>query len=409
MKCLASIETGAERWRSVLRLITLTGVLLLIILSNACSPTGELSMDSLLTATPCSTPDADGEIEICATGELESPLTEIPQVGPQAVLSPEPTGLPASPTSLPPSPTPLPVPSAIPTLAACDLDLCTFSSSLFLARPIAQSDNPRVDPTYRFGSTLSGQKEPHHGVEFPNSFGTTVLSAGDGVVVVAGTDFDPTSERGVWPITYYGPYSNFYGNLVIIQHQAPPELAQLFPELSQPVYSLYAHLSQIAVQVGEQVTAGQEIGRVGMSGIAEGPHLHFEVRLGAETYASYKSSHNPELWLQPNPDENGQLLGALAVRFVDSYGGYIEVPSIVIEHLPDGPDQPKDPAKPALQISLITYEEKGLRGQPPFTESLGISDLPPGWYRINYPRNGVQKVLVQVLSGQLTLITIRLE
>jgi murein DD-endopeptidase MepM/ murein hydrolase activator NlpD len=227
--------------------------------------------------------------------------------------------------------------------------------------------------------------------------------------VVAGTDIDPTSPRGVWPITYYGPYYNFYGNLVIIEHQAPAGLAQLFPELSQPVYSLYAHLSQIAVQVGEQVEAGQEIGKVGMSGIAEGPHLHFEVRLGAETYTSYKSSHNPELWLQPNPDENGQLLGALAVRFLDSYGGYIEVPSIVIEHLPDGPDQPKDPANPALKISLVTYEEKGLRGQPPFTESLGINDLPPGWYRINYPRNGMQKVLVQVLSGQLTLITIRLE
>ena len=54
-------------------------------------------------------------------------------------------------------------------------------------------------------------------------------------------------------------------------------------------------------------------------------------------------------------------------------------------------------------------KRKGLRGQPPFTESLGINDLPPGWYRINYPRGGMQKVLVQVLSGQLTLITIRLE
>jgi murein DD-endopeptidase MepM/ murein hydrolase activator NlpD len=220
---------------------------------------------------------------------------------------------------------------------------------------------------------------------------------------------DPTSPRGVWPITYYGPYYNFYGNLVIIEHQAPAELAQLFPELAQPVYSLYAHLSQIAVQVGEQVNAGQEIGKVGMSGIAEGPHLHFEVRLGAETYTSYKSSHNPELWLQPNPDENGQPMGALAVRFLDSYGSYLEVPSIVIEHLPDGPDKPKDPANPPLQISLVTYEEKGLRGQPPFTESLGINDLPPGWYRINYPHDGMQKALVQVFSGQLTLITIRLD
>jgi murein DD-endopeptidase MepM/ murein hydrolase activator NlpD len=387
-------------------LLKIASLVFILTLPAACSPVaGSLNLP---TSTPCATSEANGEIKICSSSEpaatqMALTVTDVPQVGPQPAFLPGPTELPPSPTAPPPAPTLLPSPTAVPTLTPCTSDVCTFSASLFLSRPIASTNNPRVDPTYRFGSTLSGQKEPHHGVEFPNPFGTPVLSAGDGVVVVAGDDLQPTSLRGVWPITYFGPYSNFYGKLVIIEHTAPAALAQLFPDLAQPVYSLYAHLSEISVQVGEAVTAGQQIGKVGMSGIAEGPHLHFEIRLGAETYTSYKSSHNPELWLMPNPDENGQPLCALAVRFIDPYGGYIEVPGISLEHLPAGPDQPSD-----LQIHLITYEEKILRGQTPFQESLGINDLPPGWYRINYPRGGMQKVLVEVLSGQLTLITIRL-
>jgi murein DD-endopeptidase MepM/ murein hydrolase activator NlpD len=42
---------------------------------------------------------------------------------------------------------------------------------------------------------------------------------------------------------------------------------------------MYAHLSQVGVRVGQWVEAGQRIGRMGSSGEATGPHLHFEVRI----------------------------------------------------------------------------------------------------------------------------------
>ena len=45
------------------------------------------------------------------------------------------------------------------------------------------------------------------------------------------------------------------------------------------VRTMYAHLSRVGVQVGQRVGAGERVGRVGATGDANGPHLHFEVRL----------------------------------------------------------------------------------------------------------------------------------
>jgi lipoprotein NlpD len=87
----------------------------------------------------------------------------------------------------------------------------------------------------------------HEGIDMKAPTGTPVLAAADGEVLYAGD-----KVRG-------------YGNMVVLQHAGD-------------LLTVYAHNSLLLVHVGDRITAGQEISRVGETGHATGPHLHFEVR-----------------------------------------------------------------------------------------------------------------------------------
>jgi murein DD-endopeptidase MepM/ murein hydrolase activator NlpD len=109
----------------------------------------------------------------------------------------------------------------------------------------------RTDESSGFGwrdDPIRHRRQFHSGADFRSQPGVEVLAAGDGVVVFTG-----------W---YYG-----YGQMIDVDHGGG-------------VVTRYAHLSRISTKKDATVTAGQPIGRVGMTGRATGPHLHFEVRLG---------------------------------------------------------------------------------------------------------------------------------
>lgn len=97
-------------------------------------------------------------------------------------------------------------------------------------------------------SSLYGPRweRTHHGIDIAAPVGAPVAAARPGKVLQAG-------ERGG------------YGLCVELLH-------------ADGETSRYAHLSQIGVVVGEQLLQGQALGRVGQTGHATGPHLHFEVR-----------------------------------------------------------------------------------------------------------------------------------
>ncbi len=89
----------------------------------------------------------------------------------------------------------------------------------------------------------------HKGTDYAASHGTPIKSVGEGKVIFAGV-------------------KGGYGNTVVIQH-------------GQSITTLYAHMKRFAkgIRVGSRVDQSQVIGYVGSSGLATGPHLHYEFRV----------------------------------------------------------------------------------------------------------------------------------
>jgi murein DD-endopeptidase MepM/ murein hydrolase activator NlpD len=263
------------------------------------------------------------------------------------------------------------------------MNWCVYPGHFWLQRPISAVFNNRVDETYRYGSTQSGTREAHHGVEMNNPIGTPVLSSADGVVLVAGDD-----QKIV-----YGPYLDFYGNLIIIQHD--------FPQYNQKLYTVYGHLSMINVQQGQLVKVGQKIGEVGVGGAAIGSHLHFEVRSGQN---SYDHTSNPELWLQPLINEQRKPInGVIAIRLTSEKGTVYGV-SITIEPL-----SPEiiDPNKPQMYAETYAFATPA---QDLWNENLVVGDLLPGEYRIIFERSGkIYRNNTVIRPGELTLLTIKVD
>ena len=313
--------------------------------------------------------------------ELAPTLAPIASPLPGASATPSLTFTPAA--SLAPTLTKTPSPSPVP----CDpaADFCIVTSHFLLARPIAPLWMDEFDPSYLYGTTQNGAREPHHGLEFENASGTPVLAAADGVVAVAGKDDQ----------VVYGPTANFYGNLVVLEHH--------FPGIIQTVYTLYGHLSRIDVQVGQLVRTGDRIGAVGSSGEAIGSHLHFEVRLGNN---DYDSNRNPLLWLKPLKAQDGSRLGVLAGRLQDAQGNPIHTRGLNIQYYPD----PAGSVEGTYPTETYAPEKHPVRGDDVWMENFALGDLPAGAYRLSIVWAGkVIERTVQVQPAALTLVTITLK
>jgi len=260
------------------------------------------------------------------------------------------------------------------TPVACDpfaVDFCITDGHFILQRPVQPPANDSVDSTYPYGSTANGTREPHHGVEFVNESGTPVYAAADGMVIFAGPD-----EEAI-----YSPWKNYYGNLVVIKH-------------NDGLFTLYAHLSKIDVQAGQEVLAADKIGEVGRTGAAIGSHLHFEVR--RRDVQDYFAAQNPELWLAPNKDGRGKLLGTLMISSVDQ-GFDFQYAEFTIDYHPDR-NQPR-----VKSYYVTTYTRDMMTGD----ENAALGDLPSGDYRIALKYNGqLYERWVEVESGKLTQVVI---
>jgi septal ring factor EnvC (AmiA/AmiB activator) len=115
----------------------------------------------------------------------------------------------------------------------------------------------------------------HFGPEKHPKWGTVTLNNGIDIEAEVGS---PVRAVAKGRVDYTSEDFGTYGEMVILNH-------------GDGYYTLYGHLSEILVSVGQQVAPGQVIARSGESGSLKGPIVHFEVRKGGTPL-------NPEDWLQ---------------------------------------------------------------------------------------------------------------
>lgn len=133
----------------------------------------------------------------------------------------------------------------------------------FLRIPV---DFTRISSTFSAARLhpILGLMRAHKGVDYAAPTGTPIHAAGDGVIKYRG-------------------WENGYGNFVVIQH-------------SGSISTAYGHMSRYGTEkLGQHVTQGQIIGYVGMTGLATGPHLHYEFRVNGV-------QRNPQSVTLPKPE-----------------------------------------------------------------------------------------------------------
>jgi murein DD-endopeptidase MepM/ murein hydrolase activator NlpD len=157
-------------------------------------------------------------------------------------------------------------------LEAAQVQLAVDSSNIgiLIRREVAAANKARFPNTGIFGTgqlifpcdgeitssfgwrihPVLGYSRFHSGIDFGASYGSMIRAAYSGTVIFAG---------------WYGGY----GNAVVIDH-------------GNGIATLYGHSSKLYVAQGQTVKLGDAIAEVGATGLATGPHLHFEVRKDGE-------------------------------------------------------------------------------------------------------------------------------
>lgn len=279
--------------------------------------------------------------------------------------------------------TPTKTPKPSPTLEPTNTPISIYQHFI-LNRPVPPGASGQVPSwVYLYGSTENGALEVHHGEEFVNPIGTPLLAVADGTVVVAGDDSKP--RCGADGTKVCGAYVNFYGNLVVLR------LDQTFN--NQPVFTMCGHMNTVGVEVGQHVRTGDQIGTVGDTGIAIGPHCHFEVRLGVNDYGH---TRNPILWMKPLPGA-GSITGVVQDRNGNPLRGvdvFLYTDDASQDYIRDTETYSRDnypPVNPDDQLH----------------ENWAMGDLRAGNYVLRAKIDGVNHVKhIQVEEGRLLFVVI---
>jgi hypothetical protein len=350
-------------------LLCICGVLWASVL--ACRPLARQVVGFLQTATftPSVTPSATPTFTPSQTPTFTPSHTPTATATPTATLTP----------SVTPSPTEAGTPTPTPVWQKADpsqlrLPPADFTNNPHLwFIPAIAAGNSSPASAYRFGMTFTfGALRPHHGIDLANPAGTPVIAMGAGTVLYAGSDLE----------TLWGPYNDFYGNLVVVQAQQT--------WLGQPVYYLFGHLQDVLVTSGQVVAQGETVATVGSTGIAPAPHLHVEVRVGGNPN-DYNAVRNPELWINPG----GYAI--LAGRVLDARGRFVPGNTVLLQ------------CQDAVTRAVDTYWEYSTPPDDELVENFVVGGIPAGYCDLSTEINGELIVEKDVFVKGGTVSTVILQ
>lgn len=240
----------------------------------------------------------------------------------------------------------------------------------YFKRPVDSSANSSEIFWYVYGSDgPQNDWRVHHGVDLPNPIGKEVLASGPGMVIWAGDNY-------IWYENGRRIESAYtYGNVVIIEHD--------FGYQGQRLFTLYAHLQAIFVQAGETVKTGHILGLSGRSGVVSGPHVHFEVRVGQN---SYYVTRNPVLWMAPYENH-----GVVAGRILYPNGQPVQDVTVTLlrnGRVWDTTTTYVNPHRPEMTCNRCW----NVNPDDVWRENFVIGDVPAGEYTISVTVNGVRTV-----------------
>ena len=320
------------------------------------------------------------------TPTLTPTPTPTPTLTPTSTITPTPTLTPT------PTQTPTPTPTPTPTQTPTPTPIVYPHESEPWANPTPQAGDhfpidSRLIPsnqgfaygrTFPYGMDLGGDFIHHHGIDLGGSTGDQIRAGTAGEVVFAGWD-----EHAGLAYPFYGP---FYGNAVIVR-LAEPLITETGP---QDVYVLYGHLHKVLVRTGYHVAPDTIVGTLGQTGVANGPHLHLEVRIGGKKYAD---TINPLLWIAPPAGT-----GTVAVRLVSAANRIWEAARI---HLVanDG----------SARYQTMNYLlEPGIQPDPRWGETAAFGAVRVGAYTVFATIRGERvSAPVLVTEGQTTFVELK--
>ncbi len=196
-------------------------------------------------------------------------------------------------------------------------------------RPLKKSFIRMPIPYARLSSKFGARRHPvlgsmrmHKGVDYAASTGTPIMAAGDARVQFAG-------------------WQNGYGRVVILDH-------------GRGHTTLYGHMSRLGkIKVGQRIAQGTVIGYVGSTGLATGPHLHYEFRINGV-------HRNPLSVTMPPPEPlSGAQLASFRTYTANALARIRTVENIIYADV-----SPETPATAATQVAAAKPAGKPSAGKP---------------------------------------------